>query len=64
MTKILSPAKPNNLVQTIERVSQTSHMVIYDRNEIVYIEKIEAQQPAGGLKMASRVGSCNPTARE
>ena len=35
-------------------------MVILDRNEVVYIEKIETQQPAGGLKMASRVGSRNP----
>jgi IclR family acetate operon transcriptional repressor len=43
-----------------ERTKQTAHMVIYDRNEVVYIEKIETQQPAGGLKMASRVGSRNP----
>lgn len=43
-----------------EKIKQTAHMVILDRNEVVYIEKIETQQPAGGLKMASRVGSRNP----
>ena len=43
-----------------EKTKQTAHMVILDRNEVVYIEKIETQQPAGGLKMASRVGSRNP----
>ena len=43
-----------------ERTKQTAHLVIYDRNEVVYVDKIETQQPAGGLKMASRVGSRNP----
>ena len=43
-----------------EKTKQTAHMVILDRNEVVYIEKIETQQPAGGLKMASRVGFRNP----
>jgi IclR family KDG regulon transcriptional repressor len=43
-----------------ESIKQTAHMVILDRNEVVYVEKIETQQPAGGLKMASRVGSRNP----
>ncbi|MHB8772274.1 MAG: IclR family transcriptional regulator [Syntrophales bacterium] len=43
-----------------ERTKQTAHMVIYDRDEVVYVEKIETEQPAGGLKMASRVGSRNP----
>jgi IclR family KDG regulon transcriptional repressor len=44
----------------VEKTKQTAHMVILDRNEVVYIDKIETQQPAGGLKMASRVGSRNP----
>ena len=35
-----------------ERTKQTAHMVIYGRDEVVYIEKIETEQPAGGLKMA------------
>jgi DNA-binding IclR family transcriptional regulator len=43
-----------------EKTKQTAHMVILDRNEVVYIEKIETQQQAGGLKMASQVGSRNP----
>ncbi len=43
-----------------EKTKQTAHLVIYDRDEVVYVEKIETQQPAGGLKMASRVGSRNP----
>jgi IclR family KDG regulon transcriptional repressor len=43
-----------------DMTKQTAHMVIYDRNEVVYVEKIETEQPAGGLKMASRVGSRNP----
>lgn len=42
-----------------QRTKQTAHMVILDRYEVVYIEKIETEQ-AGGLKMASRVGSHNP----
>ena len=48
------------LRELAERTKQTAHMVIYDRDEVVYIEKIETEQPAGGLKMASRVGSRNP----
>lgn len=43
-----------------ERTKQTAHMVIYDRGEVVYVEKIETEQPAGGLKMSSRIGSRNP----
>jgi DNA-binding IclR family transcriptional regulator len=42
-----------------KKTKQTAHMVIYDRSEVVYVEKIETEQPAGGLKMASRVGSRN-----
>jgi IclR family acetate operon transcriptional repressor len=48
------------LKELAEKTKQTAHMVIMDRNEVVYVEKIETQQPAGGLKMASRVGSRNP----
>ena len=43
-----------------EKTKQTAHLVILDRDEVVYVEKIETQQQAGGLKMASRVGSRNP----
>jgi IclR family acetate operon transcriptional repressor len=48
------------LRELAEKTKQTAHMVIYDRGEVVYVEKIESEQPAGGLKMASRVGSRNP----
>ena len=48
------------LRELVEKTKQTAHMVIYDRNEVVYIEKIETQQPTGGLKMASMLGSRNP----
>lgn len=43
-----------------EKTRETVHMVIMDRNEVVYIDKIERQVDTGGLKMASRVGSRNP----
>jgi IclR family transcriptional regulator, KDG regulon repressor len=43
-----------------ERTGETVHMVILDRNEIVYIDKIETERDPRGLKMASRVGSRNP----
>jgi DNA-binding IclR family transcriptional regulator len=34
------------LRELVERTKQTAHMVIYDRDEVVYVEKIEAGQPA------------------
>ena len=43
-----------------ERTKETVHMVILDRNEIVYIDKVETDQHTGGLRMASRVGLRNP----
>lgn len=43
-----------------EKTKETVHMVFLDRNEIVYIEKVETDQNPSGLKMASRVGSRNP----
>jgi DNA-binding IclR family transcriptional regulator len=43
-----------------EKTKQTVHLVILDRDEVVYVDKIETQQPAGGLRMASRMGSRNP----
>jgi DNA-binding IclR family transcriptional regulator len=35
-------------------------MAILEQNEIVYINKIESEMNAGGLKMSSRVGSRTP----
>jgi len=44
----------------VENTGEAAHMVILDRNEIVYIDKIEARQTTGGLVMSSRVGARNP----
>ncbi|HET6489629.1 MAG TPA: IclR family transcriptional regulator [Syntrophales bacterium] len=44
----------------VEKTGEAAHMVILDRNEIVYIDKIEARQTTGGLVMSSRVGARNP----
>jgi IclR family KDG regulon transcriptional repressor len=44
----------------VEKTGEAAHMVILDRNEIVYIDKIEAKQMTGGLVMSSRVGARNP----
>jgi DNA-binding IclR family transcriptional regulator len=43
-----------------ERTKETVHMVILDRNEVVYIDKVETEQHTSGLRMASRVGLRNP----
>jgi len=43
-----------------EGTNETIHMVILDRDEVVYIEKVELEQQSGGLRMASRVGLRNP----
>jgi len=43
-----------------ERTKETVHMVILDRYEVVYIDKVETDQHSSGLKMASRVGLRNP----
>ena len=43
-----------------EGTNETVHMVVIDRDEVVYIEKVESEQNSGGLRMASRVGLRNP----
>lgn len=43
-----------------ERAKETVHLVFLDRNEVVYIDKVETDQNPSGLKMASRVGLRNP----
>ena len=43
-----------------ERTKGTVHMVFLDRNEIVYIDKVELDHHSSGLRMASRVGLRNP----
>jgi len=43
-----------------ERTKETVHMVVFDRNEVVYIDKVEGDQNPSGLRMASRIGLRNP----
>ncbi|MDI6762597.1 MAG: IclR family transcriptional regulator [Thermodesulfobacteriota bacterium] len=43
-----------------ERTKETVHMVILDRNEVVYIDKVEVDHNPSGLRMASRIGLRNP----
>jgi DNA-binding IclR family transcriptional regulator len=43
-----------------ERTKETVHMVILDRNEVVYIDKVEGDHNPSGLRMASRIGLRNP----
>ena len=48
------------LMTLAEKTRETVHLVVLDKGEIVYIDKIEFQQDSGGLKMASRLGARNP----
>jgi DNA-binding IclR family transcriptional regulator len=48
------------LKELAERTKETVHMVILDRNEIVYIDKVEGDHNPSGLRMASRIGLRNP----
>lgn len=43
-----------------ERTKETVHMVFLDRDEIVYIDKVELDHNPSGLRMASRIGLRNP----
>jgi IclR family KDG regulon transcriptional repressor len=43
-----------------ERIKETIHMVVMDRDEVVYIDKVETEQSPSGLRMASRIGLRNP----
>jgi len=56
---IVNIAKPL-LKKLAEQSRETVHLATLEKNEIVYIDKLESEQNTGGLKMASRVGSRNP----
>jgi IclR family KDG regulon transcriptional repressor len=43
-----------------DKSKETVHMVVWDQDEVVYIEKVEPPSDMGGLRMASRIGSRNP----
>jgi DNA-binding IclR family transcriptional regulator len=44
----------------VETTNETVHMVVMDRGEVVYIEKVEIEHNPAGLRMASRIGLRNP----
>ncbi|MDI6726101.1 MAG: IclR family transcriptional regulator [Smithellaceae bacterium] len=48
------------LRELAENTRETVHLVVLDRQEIVYIHKVEADRQKGGLRMASRIGLRNP----
>jgi len=48
------------LRELAEKTRETVHLVFLDRNEIVYIDKVEMVHSHSGLRMASRVGARNP----
>jgi DNA-binding IclR family transcriptional regulator len=43
-----------------ERSQETVHLAFLDRNEIVYLDKVEMDHSSSGLRMASHVGLRNP----
>ena len=43
-----------------EKTKETIHLVILDRDEILYIEKFEPHEAQNGLQMASKVGHRTP----
>lgn len=49
------------LIELSERTKETVHMVILDRNEALYVDKVDASEHAGGLRMVSMLGSRIPT---
>ncbi len=48
------------LADLADKTKETVHLVFLDRNEIVYIDKVETDHHTSGLRMASRVGLRNP----
>jgi IclR family KDG regulon transcriptional repressor len=49
------------LIELAERTKETVHMVILDRNEVLYVDKVDTSEPNGGLRMASMLGLRIPT---
>ena len=48
------------LVELAEQTKETVHLVILDRNEVLYIDKVEANEQPTGLRMVSMLGSRIP----
>jgi len=49
------------LIELAERTKETVHMVILDRNEALYVDKVDTSEPTGGLRMVSVIGARIPT---
>ena len=56
---IRSEARPF-LIELAERTKETVHMVIPDGNEALYVDKVDASENTGGLRMVSRLGTRIP----
>jgi|Deesub1362A_J573_1020465.scaffolds.fasta_scaffold00055_108 DNA-binding IclR family transcriptional regulator len=48
------------LVELAESTGETVHLVVMDRNEVVYVDKVESDHRIETLRMASRIGLRNP----
>ena len=48
------------LIHLAERTKETVHMVILDRNEALYIDKVDSSEHRSGLRMVSMLGSRLP----
>jgi IclR family KDG regulon transcriptional repressor len=48
------------LIDLAERTKETVHLVVLDKNEVLYVDKVESNENPSGLRMASRVGSRTP----
>ncbi len=48
------------LITLAERTKETVHMVILDRNEALYIDKVDSSEHRSGLRMVSMLGSRLP----
>ena len=48
------------LIRLAEKTKETVHMVILDRNEALYIDKVDSSEHRSGLRMVSMLGSRLP----
>lgn len=44
------------LVGLSKGIKETVHLVVFDQNEALYVDKVESDEKPGGLQMVSRVG--------
>jgi DNA-binding IclR family transcriptional regulator len=47
------------LIKLANRVEETTHLVILDQGEIIYLDKVESASDPRGLRMVSRIGMRN-----